>query len=156
MQNVGLIKTLMNINVYIELAIRWLYWKNVKYLKSLNANGVVNYRNDHYIDFNNIILYLKFLGVNQGDLLIVHSSYVELLNTKKEPNEIISILKDLVGENGTIAMPAIRSYKDEPKYIDYLKTDMTKITCTYDVRKTKVWTGILPATMLKMPMDELH
>ena len=154
MANTGLKNKIMGLSPYIELLIRYIYWKNIglfsRFVKRKKKRKEID-----FIDFSKITNYLKKFGITSGDLLLVHSSYGDLKGTQKKPIEIIHELKNLVGETGTIAMPAIRKYMGEPEMKNYLKADMDKTVFTYDVHNTKVFTGALPTTMVKMEQAEI-
>ncbi len=139
------------ISPYIEVALRKLYWRNVKLLKRFKSSkaSTENF-SSHKIDFSQIINYLKDNGINKGDIIIVHSSYDALASSMLSPDEVIDMLIDLVGENGTIAMPAIRKYTNTPKYEDLLTSDYETLR-VYDTRKSRVASGLLPYSMLRRP-----
>ncbi len=46
------------------------------------------------------------LGVTRGRTVWIHSSWNEFYNVPLKPTEMIGLLRDLVGPNGTLAMPA--------------------------------------------------
>lgn len=150
MANSGIKNKFMSISPYIELLVRYIYWKNIG-LFSRVVKRKSKRKNVAVADFSKIITYFKNIGISSGDLLLVHSAYGELKCTQKKPVEIIQELKNLVGEKGTIAMPAIRKYEGEPDIKNYLDADISETIFTYDVYKTKVQTGALPATMIEMP-----
>jgi len=137
----------MGSSPYVELFIRYLYWNNINFFLRFAKKKHINTK---FVNFSKVSDYLKDVGISSGDLLLVHSSYGNLKCVKKSPIEIIEELKNIVGENGSIAMPAIREYEEEPNLRNYLKTDLSETVCTYDVYNTKVITGVLPATMVKM------
>jgi len=140
----------MGLSPYIELLVRYIYWKNIglfsRFVKSKKKRKDLD-----FVEFSKITNYLKETGISNGDLLLVHSSYGDLKCTQKKPIEIIHEIKNLVGEQGTLAMPAIRKYEGEPDLKNYLKADISEIIFEYDVHNTKVQTGALPATMVQMP-----
>lgn len=150
MANTGMKNRLMGISPYVELFVRYMYWKNIGLFSGF-VKRKKKRKEPAFVDFSRIIDYLKNIGITSGDLLLIHSSYGELKCTQKKPMEIIQALKNLVGDNGTIAMPAIRKYEGEPDLKNYLDADISEIVFTYDVYKTKVQTGALPATMIEMP-----
>ena len=76
---------------------------------------------------------IKSLGIKKGDTLIVHSGYSELKVTGLTIEEIISFLFEILGESGTLVMPA---------YPDYSNQD--KEPFIYDVTNSKSWTGAIP------------
>src|ERR1700747_3243889 len=49
---------------------------------------------------------LADLGVSRGRTLWVQSSWNEFYNVPLKPSELISLLRDLLGPDGTLAMPA--------------------------------------------------
>ena len=142
----------------IEVSLRKIYWHNVKYLAKFNPNKArkvskkISYS---HVNFDDIIHYLRENGIDKGSLLIVHSSYDVLECTGLSPKEIIDKLLDLIGETGTLAMPAIRKYKEEPKYTEILTTDVSQLVCKYDIRKTLIKSGLLPYTMVKRKDSEV-
>lgn len=136
---------------YCEIALRHLYWKNVKWLGKFNPNKAhpVCECICESVDFQDVINYLKTQGIGEGSLLIVHSSMSQLECTGLTAEQIIDRLLELVGTSGTLAMPAIRKYKGAPKGGDILKTDLSNKVFKYNTRKTLVSSGLLPYTMVK-------
>jgi aminoglycoside 3-N-acetyltransferase len=130
----------------IEVLLRLIYWNNVNILSrfkprfhSRQKEAVIP------VDFKRIKEVLKKGGVKNGSLLIVHSSYDSLKCTGLSPDEIIDALLELIGEEGTLAMPVIRRYKEQPrKGKEYITYNTDTIVCTYNVQKTPVVTGIIP------------
>lgn len=133
----------------IEVMLRQLYWKNAgklkKAAKKAQEKPKIEQRN---IDFQGIINWLKANGVGEGTLLIVHSSYEALEATGLEPEAIVEKLLELVGKTGTLAMPAIRKFKGELSYAERTGNEKKEIVCKYNVRKTKVSSGVLPYYMV--------
>lgn len=137
---------------YIEILVRNLYWRNVRFLKRFKSSvrlADTSLRQKPICDFTKIINYLSSVHVSKGDLLVVHSSYDALAGTGMSPEQIIEKLIDYKGETGTLAMPVIRKYKGEPKYEHILKTNTDDLVCNYNVNKTCVTSGFLPYTLMK-------
>jgi aminoglycoside 3-N-acetyltransferase len=149
MANKGIKNRIMGLSPYVELCVRYIYWKNIGFFSGVVKNKKKR-KVEEYLDFSKILTYLKSTGISSGDLLLVHSAYGELKRTQKKPVEIIQELKALVGENGTLTMPAIRKYEGEPDITSYVDADITDKVFTYDVHKSTVQTGALPATMVNM------
>ena len=63
--------------------------------------------------------YLIKLGICRGDVLIVHASWRALYMLDASPIDVIEILLDLLGEEGTLLMPA---YGADDKFFDMKKT----------------------------------
>ena len=136
---------------YAEVLLRRLYWNNVNRLGKYNPNKVKHYtRTDNIdkVDFNRILKWLRQKGIEEGDILIVHSSYGELEKTGLSPDEIIDGLLELIGPSGTLAMPVIRRYKDMNKAEKEGK-DMSLQVFKYNVKKTMITSGMLPYTLMQ-------
>jgi aminoglycoside 3-N-acetyltransferase len=123
--------------------ISWLAQKYSK--KTTDVSNVLSNTN-----FSVVVEAIKNLGVCEGDILIVHSAYGELRQFGLSPRDIIDNLKSLVGDQGTLVMPAIPIFREEPDAMDRFQNEFYKKTFTYDVKKTRTWTGILPQTLMKM------
>lgn len=156
MANTGLINKIFSISPYIEILFRKIYWNNIDFFAKYNAKKL---KNDHIktklTDFDKITKYLNEEGLGTGQIMIVHSSYESLENTKLNPNQVIQKLLDFVGEEGTLAMNSARKFKEEKDVTYTLKENYSGITCTYDLKKTKVWTGVLPFYMVRNPKAEI-
>ena len=146
MANTGFLQRLMGASYHIEMIIRRLY-------RNSFISGIIpKVKNKKYgvhppFDFKHIITHLKSIGIKKGDILIVHSAYRPLKASGLKPDEIIDQLLDLIGPNGTLVMPVIRGYPESPPEHLALKTDISNIIFEYNVKKSKVWTGILPITL---------
>ena len=154
----GLVTKIYNIiallSPRIEVKLRQLYWKNNASLSQYNPNKhKVSVRDDteqtEFVDFDLILEQLKQWGVKEGSLLIVHSSYDNLKCLGLSPMEIINKLRDLIGESGTLAMPVIRSYKEEPSAIERMEDSYRPPKCIYNVRRTPVSSGLLPTFLMR-------
>ena len=94
----------------VEVALRCLYWNNVKTLKKFRGVSSEGVHMDEAkpIDFNKIIAYLRDNGVKKDDIMVIHSSYNALAGAKLSAEEVIDKLYELVNEGGSLAMTAIR------------------------------------------------
>jgi len=138
----------------LEVLIRHLYWK------SLAFNRLVNYmqrirskpREDRAAIAPSILESKLFeLGVRHGDTLIVHSAFSELKRFNMTPDEVIDLLLKAIGVEGNLIMPAIPLFKAQPE--PFHRFDLANYKCipVYDLKKTRVWTGLLPQTLLRRP-----
>lgn len=140
----------------VEVGLRHLYWANVSKFKKAAKESHKNAVNvNTHVDFQAIIDWLKKNGVGEGSLLVVHSSYEALEITGLEPEAIIDRLLKLVGQSGTLAMPAIRSFKGEPSYAERTGFEKMDVICKYNTRKTKVSSGVLPYYMVLQEDSEV-
>lgn len=136
---------------YIEVCFRNLYWKNISLLRKYKPKSSIipGLKGNSPVKFELIVDYLRSKGIKKGSLLILHSSYGALESTGLSPDGIIDALLELLGEEGTLAMPVIRKYKEEPKEERILTTDLTDVVSTYDVEESKITTGLLPYFLMK-------
>jgi aminoglycoside N3'-acetyltransferase len=77
------------------------------------------------------------LGVTRGRTLYVHSSWNEFYNVPLKPSEMIDLLLDLLGPQGTLAMPAFPIRQDPDKI--------------FLVDKAPVYTGLLCEIFRRRP-----
>lgn len=84
---------------------------------------------------------LRSLGIKAGDILIVHSSMEGLRSVSASPRQIIQVLLECLGPEGTLVMPAFPYYKKNG-------TEENPGILTYDPKQTLAWTGILPNVFL--------
>ena len=82
------------------------------------------------------------IGIKRGDILLVHSSVGGMEMISATPKQIINTLLGILGDSGTLVMPAFPYYKNyESEENGILK---------YNPQKTLAWTGILPNVFLAM------
>ncbi len=62
---------------------------------------------------------LKKLGIEKGDVIIIHASWKGLFALELNPEEAIDVLLDTIGEKGTIVMPC---YGDKDEVLDIEKS----------------------------------
>ena len=151
-----LYKSIALLSPRIEVKLRQLYWKNHGRLSKYNPNAHKPSNSEEtdsnkLVDFNLILDQLKYWGVKEGTLLVVHSSYDNLKCTGLSPIEIIKKLRELIGENGTLAMPVIRSYKEEPSPNERIKDSYRPPKCVYNKCRTPVCSGLLPTFLMRTP-----
>jgi aminoglycoside N3'-acetyltransferase len=77
------------------------------------------------------------LGVTPGRTLWVQSSWNEFFNVPMRPSEVINLLRDLLGPNGTLAMPAFPIDQDPAK--------------VFLVDRAPVYTGLLCEAFRRYP-----
>lgn len=142
MANTSIKNKILSISPYIEVLIRHLYWKNVEWFSSKKKSP--SHVEPKVIDFDKVIQYLQASGVSKGSLLLVHSSFAALKGSTLSPTEVNAALLSLIGEEGTLAMPAMPKFKNSPNVIEYLKKSNGN-TFVYDVKRTPIKTGLLPA-----------
>lgn len=139
----SIIEKIYSISPFFELFARKIYYDFLR--SSLGKNkhtGAKHYNTSKNISVSHegLINHLKQLGIKKGDLLVVHSSSDGLKDLDCRENELLEALIDLVGNEGTIAMPA---FPDEAK----LKTQEGKLV--YDSVRSLAWTGMLPNLLLR-------
>lgn len=140
----------------LEVLVRILYWRfsflnsTINFiLKNMKNYNIKKKESIVTVPSSLLIKYINELGIKKGDCLIVHSSFAELKCFGLTPDEIVDLLIEIVGEEGNLIMPAIPIIKGEPKPIDRFNLKNYKTMPLYNVQKSRVWTGILPQTLLK-------
>lgn len=81
---------------------------------------------------------LSRLGIQKGDIVLVHSS-MKALGTKRKPEEIIEDMEAVLGEEGTLLMPALTH------------DNVNAENPVFDSEKTEPCVGLLPSVFWKMP-----
>jgi aminoglycoside 3-N-acetyltransferase len=78
------------------------------------------------------------LGLNQGDVILMHSS-MKALKTKKTPADFIEDILSIIGSEGTLLIPAL-SYRDVNAENPY-----------FSAKETEPCIGLIPKTFFHMP-----
>lgn len=145
----GIVEQLLKRNPYIEVGGRIFYSKvrdsklgifvKSKLLKINETGNAVEYSNvcNEFFQFLG-----NRLGIEKGDILIVHSSMEGLKSLGADVKEIIDQLLNLVGEEGTLVIPTFPKYNKK-------KTYNGESIDIYDVKRTLCWTGMLPNIFLR-------
>ena len=148
MSNVGLKNKVLSLSPYIEIFVRNLYWKNSKLISKLVKKSNISKEEDKIQDFTKVLDYLNREGIGKGNLMVLHSSYEALDNTKLSPKQLIDELLMFIGDEGTLAMNSARKFKEENPN-EYLTQKFENTIVNYDLKKSKVWTGALPLFFLR-------
>ena len=139
----------------VEVFLRKTYWAMMPLLHRFAAsegggNNHIEDMEEHTADFSKVIAYLREIGIKKGDIVIVHSSFDSLKKTGLDAEGVINALLVLVGEEGTLAMPAIRHFSEEGEGMEYLKKyikDEVPDEVVYDLYRTPISSGLLPFTL---------
>ena len=125
-----------------------------KYLRTLlmlKDAGYLELKSSSSITQKDLTEALKKLGVAPGETLLVHSALTEIGHIENGVKTVISALRDVVGEDGTVLAPAFTSpyiYFDGRvnKSIKYRPYDTR---ADGFLRDKGIYTGILPRKMLE-------
>ena len=149
----SIVDKLFSLSPYIEVFIRRVYWRNIAFFVRFKNKRRVqpDPAELSVVDFGRILANLKSLGVQSGDLLLVHSAYDSLKNTRLSSAQIVNELIGLVGPAGTLAMPAMPIFRNDVDRSDYLSADISDRVYVYDRKKSRIKTGALPTALAKLP-----
>jgi aminoglycoside 3-N-acetyltransferase len=156
MANLSIKNKILAFSPHIEMLVRHLYWKNIRVLNKFPIKKLFNKlsikktlkKENNNLNYNEIAKFLESSGLAKGSLLVIHSAYGSLKGKGKTPDEILDFFIDIVGENGTLAMPAMPSFPNDLEIIDYLNTraHLDKIF-EYNPETSGVTTGVLPSVL---------
>lgn len=136
-------KSIMEKQPWIEVLARRVA-KHLTFIKNifnkLNTKKKKKIGNCEIIDKSILKNYLKGLGIKKGDILIVHSSLRPLKCFEMSPEDVIDMLLDLVGEEGTLVMPSFVTYNE---HISGEFEEVSTQEFLYNVQKSAAWTGII-------------
>lgn len=128
---------------HIEVLIRRIYYSNntliekFKNKRSVESGRVVP-ETTVSADKSKIFSYIESLNIKKGDILIVHSSSDEMNKVGIEPIELIKYLRSLIGEEGTLVLPAFPLFANDKEKV-------------YNPRRTLCSTGLMPNLFIRMP-----
>src|SRR5260221_1958201 len=149
----GLMSKAFAASPYIEVLVRRIYWNSPKLIEIVSKRKVpqpsASLAGEH--TFPNIIRFRRSVGIKEGDLIVVHSSAGALRPTGLKAQEIVDEMLNLIGNRGTIAMPAFPKYKDEPQGIARMRKDVAQLVFEYDIQRSIPWTGALPLKLMQRP-----
>ena len=152
MSNTSLKNKILSLSPHIEMLVRHIYWKNVALFSRLSINNPYKLVKSEFddLDYDDIADFLESAGVTKGSLLVVHSAYSSLKGRGKNHNEILDFFIDIIGDKGTLAMPAMPKFSNAVARDKYLTSDahVTEIF-EYDPEKSGVTTGVLPLMLTK-------
>lgn len=154
MANTGLVKRIFSLSPHVEMIARRLYWNNVRRLsgrvkKSTKKKVDPLPEQSKRFDLVALERYLKSCGVGVGSLLVVHSAFAPLKGRVSGPEEIVDFLLGMVGDSGTLAMPAMPMFANSRPLEEYLSNEPDENVYVYNVQKSRIKTGVLPSALHK-------
>lgn len=152
MANSGLVKKIFALSPHIEMIGRRLYWKNVQRLagkvkKNSKKKPALESGQVKPFNLDNLKVHLQDNGVGEGAVLLVHSAFSELKGRVSGPEEVVDLLLDVVGPSGTLAMPAMPMFTNSRPVEEYLSSEVDNNIYVYNVQKSRIKTGVLPAAL---------
>lgn len=140
---------IISISPYFEVILRKIYWQSSLLIEYKNKLQNKKRKKSYFINklpFSSIINKMKERGIAKGDLTIAHSSMIGL-----KPKEVINSLLDLIGSEGTLAIPTYPYFRESPTGKDYMTKDLSNLVLEYCPDKTLAWTGMIPNVFLTYP-----
>lgn len=142
---------------WIEVIIKSIYWQS-SFTHNLLSKKTRPRKKEQpqrpsfqNLEFGRVLEALDALGAGRTGLMIVHSSAAALAPTGLKPKEICSGLLNYLGPQGTLAMPAIPLFREEPTGPARLTDTICSKRLNYDVRRSPPWTGAIPKALMAMP-----
>jgi aminoglycoside 3-N-acetyltransferase len=113
----------------VEIMLDWLP-KGVKarLRKYYYGTKSTYYRYSHPFTTADLLSALRELGISDGDVVLVHSSFAEFLGFRGKAPDVIRVLKQAVGPHGTLMMPTLSfsgsaaAYAREAKIFDLARS----------------------------------
>jgi aminoglycoside 3-N-acetyltransferase len=104
----------------------------------------------HAFDEKALLDGLRQIGVARGDTILVHSSIDAFTGFQGKPTDVLQVLREAIGEAGTLMMPAIPF---QGTAVDYARSGVV-----FDVQRTPARVGLLPELLRRTPgaMRSLH
>jgi aminoglycoside 3-N-acetyltransferase len=140
---------------WLEVMVKSLYWRS-SFVHGLLASKVrprkigQPSRMNQSIEFGRVAEILDKLAAGRTGVMIVHSSMAALAPTGLTPKEICNELLGYLGPEGTLAMPAIPLYREEPTGPARLGDTIRGQRLIYNVRRSPPKTGALPKALMGM------
>lgn len=134
---------ILGICPYPEMWIRWIYY-NSSILQKFKKNRKTKAHQPQPVRiglYEKVIEHIKTLGIQKGDILIVHSSMEGLSATGASAKHYIDMLLQLVGEDGTLVLPAFPLYN----------TKKDQGVPKYEPKRTVCSTGMMPNIFIRYP-----
>lgn len=154
MANNSLLHKFMGYSFHFEMIIRRIYWSRVvqlfknKFVENVSKRKKSTKTNSNIINLDNLKHHIKKIGIKKGDILIVHSSYTPFNNSNISPFDIINMFLDLIGQEGTLVMPVIRSHENFKKNRIKKNGNLELVEFEYNVKKSPIRTGVIPFCMM--------
>lgn len=150
MANSSFYEKIVSKSPHIEMLARRTYrfllpvlnFKKKKKTKKKNTNTAS-------ADFNKILDHLTQQGLKSGDILVVHAAFSALKKFELPPLEVIQKLLDILGPEGTLAMPGIPIYPNQLLEKEMPEKELIQQKYIYDVNSTRIWTGALAKEMIR-------
>lgn len=134
----SIVKKTFEIFPSLEVLFRHLYLKSKKKIQKVKKNNSVKQK-EIYSDKNIQQFLRKYL--KEGDIVIVHTRMSALKKFDLTPEKLIELIKQNVGEKGTIFMPVMPFYNEIASKKEF---DVTvEEVIHYNKDYTKSWTGIV-------------
>ncbi len=134
---------------YLEVLIRSAYWRLPRLVEWYNERKTERKTPPARISSGKFVDYLASQGIGRGSLIILHSSFGALRAEKESPDQVIERLLELIGLEGTLAMPAIPIFEGAPSVADTMTADVSQLVLDYDPYRTPAWTGALPNRLVQ-------
>lgn len=151
------IDAILTLNPWIEVAVKCTYWRfgwlhrllGVLHRRWQRPQEAAAIAVDPTL-LPRVLQQLRDFGVQEGDLLIVHSSMGNLKKLGASPAALIAALQSLIGARGTLAMPTFPVFANAPQGLAAMNDAACGEELVYNVATTPSWTGVIGTTLQRM------
>jgi aminoglycoside 3-N-acetyltransferase len=148
-----MLDNIMTLNPWLEVFIKWLYWRSSglrnmlrPVLRKIRRGG--HDKSDISKNIEHLKLLLKEFKIKDDDILIVHSSFAALGLGLTTPEQLLDYFLTEVVPHGTLVLPAMPIMKYIDGGIAEYPGDPDRVA-VFDLKKSPAWTGVLPRKLIQ-------
>lgn len=146
---------IMSINPWIEVLIKWFYWKSSRLRKIFqpilkkirSSNSAKSTASGNLEDLK--LLFDEF-KINNDDILLIHSSFLALRLGSTTPEQLLDYILNEVIPHGTLVLPSMPIMKYVDGGVAAYPGDPDRVA-VFDLKKSPPWTGLLPRKLIQYP-----
>ena len=144
---------LISLNPWIEVFVKWLYWRSSglrkilqPILKKLRRTRPLD--SGKLEDFEQLKSLFKEFEISKNDILLIHSNFTDLQLGATSAEVLLDYLLKQVVPQGTLVLPAMPIMKNLDGSIAEYPGDPDSVVI-FDMEKSPPWTGLLPRKLMR-------